>query len=128
MKKLAVFAAVLFILCAVSVAVAEQNISGIWVGEGSGVANAQMILAQSGNNIQVVGYFEVNGTPYVWYGNGTLTANTLQYSVIYSKNPDSGNGPNGRHVMKLSADGRKITGQWYNNYGNSGTGSYVKQK
>ena len=35
MKKLAVFAAVLFILCAVSVAVAEQNISGIWVGEGS---------------------------------------------------------------------------------------------
>ena len=128
MKKTAIFMAVLFILCAASIAVAEENISGIWVFEGSGAANAQMILAQSGNKIQVVGYFEVNGTPYVWYGSGTLRGNALEYSVIYSKNPDPGNGPNGKHVMTLSADGKTVTGKWYNNYGNSGTSSYVKQK
>jgi hypothetical protein len=128
MKKLAVLGVALFILCGVSVAVAGQNISGIWGGDGSGVTNVQVIFAQSGKNVQVAGYFEINGTPYVWSGSGTLIGNALEYSVIYSKNPDPGNGPNGKHVMTLSSDGRTITGQWNNNYGNSGTVRYVKQK
>jgi hypothetical protein len=133
MKKLAVFALVLFILCEVSVAVAGHNISGIWREDSpanSDVANAQLMYAQSGNNVQVVGYFEFKGTPCVWYGSGILRGNALEYSVIYSKPyPDwRGNGADGKHVMTLSGDGKTVTGKWHNNNGDSGPARYIKQK
>lgn len=128
MKKLASFLSALIIVFMVSTVFAEQNVSGIWVSEGSGVSNAQLIYAQNGTKLQVAGYFEVNGSPYVWHGTGTVKGNVLEYSVLYSKNPDSGDGPNGRHVMTLSPDGKTVSGKWFNNYGKSGTGSYVKQK
>jgi hypothetical protein len=129
MKKLKVFASVLVILCAVSVAIAGENISGIWVQRNpmSGVANEHFLIAQSGSNITVVVYFEFNGAPYVYYGLGTAKDNTFEFSYKYSKNPTPGVTTSGRQVMSLSADG-KLIGKWSDDYGNSGNSVYVKQK
>lgn len=132
MQKLKVLAVVLVILCTVSVAAAGENISGIWK-EASGVSqatNIQLMYAQVGNTVHAVGYFEINGVPCVWHGTGTINGNTVEYPVLYSKPyPEwKRNGADGKHVLTLSADGKTVTGKWYNNNGDSGSTIYVKQK
>jgi hypothetical protein len=94
----------------------------------SGVANEHFLLAQSGNKTTSVTYFEFNGAPFVYYGFGTVNGNTLEYSYKYSKNPTPKVTTNGKFVMTISDDGKTLTGKWYDDYGNSGNCTYVKQK
>lgn len=72
MKRLASAAAVLLLACAaVSATQAADNISGIWSEVSSGhpeVRNIQLMYAQTGNTVQAIGYFELNGVPCVWHG------------------------------------------------------------
>jgi len=130
MKKTVIFMAVLVILCAVSIAFAGENVSGIWkTTEGGGGATTDyLLLAQSGNNVHAVQYFENNGNSYVWYGSGTFRGNTMECSVTYTKHLTPGITADGKIVGTFSADGKKLTGKWFNNYGNSGNFVYVKQK
>ena len=130
MKKTTIFMTVLIILCAASIAVAAENVSGIWkTTEGGGATTTDyLLLAQSGNNVHAIQYFELNGNPYIWYGSGTFQGNTLECSVTYTKNPTPGYTADGKIVGTLSADGKQLTGKWFNNYGNSGNYVYVKQK
>ena len=129
MKKTTIIMAVLVIFCAASIAVAAENISGIWVTEGGdGSTNTYLLLAQSGNTVHAVQYFENNGNSYVEYGSGTFRGNTMECSVTYTKNPTPGITADGKIVGTFSADGKKLTGKWFNNYGNSGNFVYVKQK
>ena len=61
---------------------------------------------------------------------GTINGNTVEYPMICNKPyPDwKGNGADGQHVLTLSADGKKVTGKWYNNNRDSGPTSNVEQK
>ena len=128
MKKCTVLVVIVFILFMATGAMAELNISGIWATGGGGISHEQTIYSQRGNNVVVTGYFEINGIPYVWHGTGTLKGNVLEYSYFWGKNPDMGNGPNGKHVITFAADGKSFTAQWSDNNGNSGTFRSIKQR
>jgi len=66
MKKLIIVAGFFFIFCMASIAMAGENISGIWQDVDPIAGNSQCIYAQFGNKVQVTAYFEFQGVP--WYG------------------------------------------------------------
>lgn len=131
MKKITVLIGFLFILCTVSIALAGENISGIWIGDfpaDNDVSNVQLMYSQIGNNINVIGYFEFKGVPCVWQGTGTIKDSIVQYSVNYSKPYPGWKDAGEKHVLTLSADGKTVIGKWYNNSGESGPAKYIKRK
>ena len=135
MKKLILMAGIFFIFCTLPVAVAQENMSGIWDEDAqsqktSDVSSSQVMYAQFGNQIQVIGYFEYRGVSCVWSGTGTVKGSAVEHAVNYSKRyPDPAwKGADGRLVLTLSPDGRILTGTWHNNNGDSGSKKYVKRK
>lgn len=130
MKKLTVAVALFFVFSMVSIAMAGGNFSGIWEDKNPDTVNSQYIYAQFGNKVHVNGYFEFKGVPCVWSGTGTINGNKVEHTVNYSKRyPDAGwKGADGRFVLTLSADGRTLSGTWYNNNGDSGSKIIVKRK
>lgn len=129
MKRLSIIV-VLLVGCIVSIAFAGQNISGIWVAmeDNPEVSNLQVIYSQIGTKVNAVAYFEYKGVPCVWHGNGTVSGNKAKYSVNYSKHYPGWNGADGKHVMTISTDGKTMTGNWYNQNGDSGRMTYSKKK
>jgi len=128
MKKCTVLIVIVFVLFMATGAMAELNISGVWATGDKSISNEQTIYSQRGNKVVVTGYFEINGAPHVWHGTGTLKGNALEYSYSWGRNPDMGNGPNGKHVITFAADGKSFTCQWSDNNGNSGTFRSIKRK
>ena len=131
MKKTTIFMAVLVILWAASIAMAEENISGVWEDVDPMAVNAQSVYAQFGNKVHATGYFEFQGVqPCVWLGTGTINGNKVELTVIFSKKPSDPiwNGADGKYVLTLSPDGRTLSGTWYNKNGASGAKKIVKRK
>jgi hypothetical protein len=135
MKRLNLIAGILFIFCMTGVAMAQENMSGIWdedadLQRSEGVSNFEIIYAQFGNQLQATGYFEYRGVSCVWAGTGTVKGSTVEVTVNYSKRYPGQvwKGADGRFVLTLSADGRTLTGKWYNNNGDSGPKTFVKRK
>jgi hypothetical protein len=134
-RRLNLMVGILFLCCAAGVAMAQENISGIWDEDAqsqatSGVSSSQIMFAQFGNKLQVIGFFEYRGVSCVWSGTGTVNGSAVEHSVNYSKRyPDPAwKGADGKFVLTLSPDGRTLTGKWHNNNGDSGTKKFVKRK
>jgi len=130
MKKLIIVTGFMFIFCVASIAMAGDNFSGIWEDKNPDTVNSQYIYSQFGNKVQVAGYFEYKGVPCVWSGTGTVNGNKVEHTVNYSKrHPDPiWRGADGKLVLTLSADGKTLSGTWYNNNGDSGSKIIVKRK
>jgi hypothetical protein len=130
MKKLIIGTGFFFIFCMASIVMAGENFSGIWEDQNPGTVNSVYIYSQSGNKVQVTGYFEHRGVPCVWSGTGTVNGNKVEHTVNYSKrHPDPiWRGADGKLILTLSADGKTLSGTWYNNNKESGTKTIVKRK
>ncbi|MBF0473217.1 MAG: hypothetical protein HQK91_06165 [Nitrospirae bacterium] len=116
MKKIVIIGMFLFILCSVSIVMAANNISGIWVSTVR--ADYQEAISQDGDRLYVVGYFLENGTPMVWHGEGRIRGNRLEYSINFSKNPFNQNkSGDGKHINILSPDGKTMSVKGFDNVG-----------
>jgi hypothetical protein len=135
MKKLIPIAGILFIFCAARVAMAQENMSGIWDEDAqsqrtSEISRSVIIYAQFGNKLRATGFFEYKGDTCVWAGTGTVDGKAVEHSVNYSKwgSLPGYKDADGGFVLTLSPDGRTLTGTWHSNNGGSGTKKFVKRK
>ena len=128
MKRFTFSVVVLFFLFGVSIVYAGENISGIWDEQNSNpeVTHITNIITQFGNKIVVSAYYEWRGAHNVWSGSGTINGNKVEFTVNYSKKTQFQY--DGKKVFTLSADGKTLTGNWYDNKGNSGPNIMVKQR
>jgi hypothetical protein len=98
------------------------SIEGDWTDDHPALVNNIVTFRQEGNRITAHGSFTFNGFRCEWVGTGTLNGDRLEHTINYTRRPPDAawRGADGRVVLTLSADGRSLTGTWYNNNGDSG--------
>jgi hypothetical protein len=125
-KGLAISFVVVFLaLFVVSASFAEVILDGVWeeVGDASHIA----VYVQHDNMIYVTGYYVSNGQPRRWYGNGQREGNNIAYSLTTLGDPNWPSGRTSKHTVKLSSDGRTLTGEWRATDGASGSFTMKKK-
>jgi hypothetical protein len=102
-----VFVLLLFV---VSVSFAEITLDGVY--EEVGGTNSIVVYAQDGNTVYVTGYYDINGQPRVWYGQGQREGNIISHSYKITRGPSSLTTMKpGKHVLTISPDGKTMTGK-----------------
>jgi len=120
---------VALLLSVVSSAVAAPNISGIWdsVQDDPNVSDLVFTISQVGNQVVATTFFKFKGEPCVWGGSGTVQGSKFVTSQKYGRRyHDWPKGTDGRLELTISSDGTTLTGNWYNELGQSGAVKYKK--
>ncbi|MCX8111353.1 MAG: hypothetical protein N3D15_08920 [Syntrophorhabdaceae bacterium] len=85
---------------------ADINVNGIWKNNGQ-----TMIFFQERDNIKVMCSYHDGSKIVVWYGEGVIKGNKLEY-YLHHANLDKPGSYNHYHAFTVSDDGKKMIGTW----------------
>jgi hypothetical protein len=109
----------------IPVASAPDPISGLWKEASTPKhENSFVVFSQDAGLLFVTCYWEFEGTPIGWHGEGSAWGNQVEYAYKSTK-IRPGWDPVEKHELTLSADGKTLTGIWKNTRGESGPLKFI---
>ena len=104
-----------------------QSINGVYADSSNGaLKNCFAVFSQEGDTIRMTHYIEFNGLPFVEYGEGVVTGDSLIYRVKVTLN-----GPNwpttGLHRLRIEENGMALRGTYLDAKGNTGALVFTKE-
>ncbi|MFT6715521.1 MAG: hypothetical protein ACJA0Q_000148 [Saprospiraceae bacterium] len=106
----------------------SQDINGLWEDSaGTSLTNCHVIFAAKNDSVFMTHYIEFNGVPFVEYGNGIITNDSLIYEVTVTKGIP-GWSTAGTHHLKIFDNGNTLRGTYHDNKGKSGMIVFKRKK